>query len=112
MLVDGLSAALRALSFVALFQATGAALYLACFGELLLTTRRAVQRLAIASACVAIVLLILQYLLEAARMGGDLASMVDPELQALVFHSSAPLALGVRVAGLAVLAIALSMKNK
>ena len=29
MLVDGLSAGLRALSFVALFQATGAAIYLA-----------------------------------------------------------------------------------
>jgi copper resistance protein D len=112
MLVDGLSAALRALSFIALFQATGAAIYLACFGELVVTTRRAVQRLAVVSACVAIVLLILQYLLEAARMGGDLAGVFDLELQALVFHSSAASALAVRAVGLLILAIALSLKNR
>jgi putative copper export protein len=112
MLVDGLSAALRALSFIALFQATGAAIYLACFGELVVTTRRAVRRLAVVSACVAIVLLILQYLLEAARMGGGLASVFDLELQALVFHSSAASALAVRAVGLLILAIALSVKNK
>jgi putative copper resistance protein D len=111
-LVDGLSAGLRALSFIALFQATGAAMFLACFGELLLTTRRAVQRLSVVWALVAIVLLVLQYSLEAARMGGDLASMMDGELQALVFHSSAALGLALRVAGLAVLAIALRMKSK
>lgn len=112
MLVDGLSAALRALSFIALFQATGAAIYLACFGELLATTRRATQRLAIIFALVAIALLVLQFLLEAARMGGDLASTMDMELQSLALHSSAALALGIRVAGLLVLAIAMSMKNK
>ena len=112
MLVDGLSAALRALSFIALFQATGAAMFLACFGGLLLTTRRAIQRLAVVWALIAIALLVIQYLLEAARMGGDLASVMDRDLQALVFHSSAALALALRVAGLAVLAIALRMKSK
>jgi putative copper resistance protein D len=111
-LVDGLSAGLRALSFIALFQATGAAMYLACFGGLLLTTRRAIQRLCVVWALIAIALLVLQYLLEAARMGGDLASVMDRDLQALVFHSSAALALALRVAGLAVLAIALRMKSK
>jgi len=111
-LVDGLSAALRALSFIALFQATGAAIYLACFGGLLATTRLATRRLAIISALVAVVLLVLQYLLEAARMGGELASVMDSELQALVFHSTAARALAVRVAGLVVLAIALGMKKK
>ena len=112
MLVDGLSAGLRALSFIALFQATGAAMYLACFGGLVVTTRRAIQRLSVVWALIAIPLLVLEYLLEAARMGGDLASMMDRELQALVFHSSAALALALRVAGLAVLAIALRMKSR
>lgn len=112
MLVDGLSAGLRALSFIALFQATGAAMYLACFGGLVVTTRRAIQRLSVVWALIAIALLVLQYSLEAARMGGDLASMMDGELQALVFHSSAALALALRVAGLTVLAIALRMKSK
>lgn len=112
MLVDGLSAALRALSFVALFQATGAAIYLACFGELLLATRRAIQRLAFVAALIAIILLVLQYLLEAARMGGELASIMDGELQAFALHSPAALALAVRVIGLSVLAFALRMKSK
>lgn len=112
MLVDGLSAGLRALSFVALFQATGAAIYLACFGELLVTTRRAVQRLAFVSALVAIVLLVLQYLLEAGRMGGELASVMDRQLQTVALHSPAARALAVRVVGLIVLALALRMKSK
>jgi copper resistance protein D len=111
-LVDGLSAALRALSFVALFQATGAAIYLACFGGLLVNTRRAIRRLALVSALVAIVLLVLQYLLEAARMGGELASVMDRELQTLALHSPAAVALAVRVAGLVVLALALRIKSK
>jgi len=111
-LVDGLSAGLRALSFVALFQATGAAIYLACFGGLLLTTRRAVQRLSLVSALVAILLLVLQYLLEAARMGGELASVMDRELQTFALHTPAARALAVRVVGLVVLAFALRMKSK
>jgi putative copper export protein len=112
LLVDGLSAGLRALSFVALFQATGAAVYLACFGGLLVTTRRAIQRLSSVSALFAIGLLVLQYLLEAARMGGDLASVMDPGLQALALHSAAAFALALRVAGLVVLVLALRTKGK
>ncbi len=111
MLVDGLSAGLRALSFVALFQATGAAIFLALFGALIVKTRLAVRRLAIVSAFLAIGLLVLQYLLEAARMGGDLASALDGELQTLALHSSAALALAFRVAGLAALVPALRMKS-
>ena len=111
MLVDGLSAGLRALSFVALFQATGAAIFLALFGALIVRTQLAVRRLAIVSAFLAIGLLVLQYLLEAARMGGDLASVLDGELQTLAMHSSAALALAFRVAGLAALVLALRMKS-
>jgi putative copper resistance protein D len=110
-LVDGLSAALRALGFIALFQATGAAIFLAFFGTLIVRTRLAVRRLAIISALLAIGLLVLQYLLEAARMGGDLASVLDGELQSLALRSSAALALAFRVAGLAALVLALRMKS-
>jgi putative copper export protein len=102
-LVDWLSAGLRALSFVALFQATGAALFLALFGALIVRTRPAVRRLAVFSALSAIVLLVLQYLLEAARMGGELTSVMDSELQTLALHSPAALALAFRVAGLVLL---------
>ena len=107
MLVDGLSAGLRALSFIALFQATGAVIFLALFGALMVRTRSAVRRLAGVSAVFAIVLLILQYLLEAARMGGELAGVMDGELQGLALHSPAAIALAFRVIGLAVLVLGL-----
>jgi copper resistance protein D len=110
-LVDGLSAGLRALSFIALFQATGAAIFLACFGELIVRTRLAVRRLATLAALAAIGLLVFQYLLEAARMGGELASVMDGELQTLALHSSAAHALALRVAGLMLLVIALRMRS-
>jgi putative copper resistance protein D len=112
MLVDGLSAGLRALSFILLFQATGTAIFLASFGGRLVTTRRAVQRLAVVSAVIAIVLLVLQYLLEAGRMGGELASVMDRDLQALAIQSAVARALAVRVAGLVVLVLALRTKGK
>jgi copper resistance protein D len=111
-LVDGLSAGLRALSFVALFQATGAAIFLALFGALIVRTRLAVRRLALLSALAAIGLLILQYLLEAARMGGELASVMDGELQTLALHSPAAGALAVRVIGLVILMIVLRRKTE
>ena len=111
MLVDALSAGLRALSFVALFQATGAAIFLAFFGTLIVRTRLAVRRLAIVSALIAMGLLILQYLLEAARMGGDVASVMNAELQTLALHSSAALAMACRVVGLALLALTLRMNS-
>ena len=103
MMVDGLSAALRALSFVALFQAAGMAMFLALFGRLLLASRAGTQRIARGAALFAIALVIAQYLLEAARMSGDFAGLMDPSLQRLVLHSSTALALAARVAGLVLL---------
>jgi putative copper resistance protein D len=111
-LVDALSAGLRALSFVALFQAAGAALFLALFGALIVRTRLAVRRLALLSALAAIGLLIDQYLLEAARMGGDLASVMDLGLQSFALHSPAAGALVVRVIGLVILMIVLRKKSE
>ena len=111
MLVDGLSVALRALSFVALFQAAGAALFLAFFGRLLPTTRGAVRRVVAYSALVATGLLLTQYLLEAARMSGEMSGVMDSTLQALVLHSSTATALAWRLGGLALVLIALRLSG-
>jgi putative copper export protein len=107
MLVDGLSVALRALSFVALFQAAGAATFLAFFGRLLPTTKGAVRRVGACSALFAIGLLLAQYLLEAARMSGELSGVMDSTLQALVLHSSTATTLAWRLGGLTLILIAL-----
>jgi len=106
-MVDTLSAALRALSFVALFQAAGVAMFLALFGRLLSTTHDAVRRVGSLSALIALGLLLAQYLLEAARMSGEVSGIMDPSLQALVLHSSAATALAWRLAGLAFILVSL-----
>ncbi len=107
MMVDGLSAALRALSFVALFQAAGMVMFLAFFGRLLFASRAGTRRIATGAALVAIVLVVAQYLLEAARMSGDFAGVIDPAMQGLVLHSSTAIALAARVIGLVLLLVAL-----
>jgi copper resistance protein D len=107
MMVDGLSAALRALSFVALFQAAGMAMFLALFGRRLSVSEAGTRRLGMLSALIAIVLTLAQYLLEAARMSGELAGAMDTSLQGLVLHSSTATALAWRLSGLILLVVAL-----
>ena len=111
MMVDGLSAALRALSFVALFQAAGMTLFLGLFGHHLFQSEKGTRRIATGTALVAIALVVAQYLLEAARMGGDFAGTMDPTLQRLVLHSSMAIALAARVLGLVLLVTALRSRG-
>lgn len=104
---DILSAALRALAFVALLQAGGAALFLALFGHGLGSARGGILRLTRVAAIAAAVLLFAQYLLEPARMAGSLAGVFDGELQRFALHGRAALVLALRLAGLSLLAWAL-----
>lgn len=105
MLADGLSVTLRALSFIALFQAAGIALFRVFFSGELTTTRATLRRIGTRSAVVAAILVVGHYALEAARMSGDLAGVMDPALQSLVLHSSTSAALGMRLSGLLLIAI-------
>ena len=107
MIPDILSATLRALGFVAVLQAGGAALFLALFGRDLVSARREILRLVRVATLAAAVLLSAQYLLEPARMAGALSGMFDAELQGFALHSRAALVLGLRLAGLLLLAWAL-----
>jgi hypothetical protein len=84
MLIDALSVTLRALSFVALFQAAAIAIFLALLDHELKGTERPVRQLAILSALVAALRLLSQYVLKAARMSGELGGVMDPALQGLV----------------------------
>src|SRR5215469_6109967 len=100
MSADLLSVALRALGFVPLFQAAGIAIFLALFGQPLVSTAPVLRRLGIRTALIAAVLLIGQYLLEAARLSGELAGVLDPALQALVLRSATSVTLIWRLLGL------------
>jgi putative copper export protein len=100
-MVDALSAAVRALSFIALFQAAGIATFVAIFGKHLRVTLESTRRIGVVSALLAAFLVAIHYLLEAARMGGELAGSLDLELQSLVLHSSTATAGALRMAGIA-----------
>ena len=101
MLPDILSTALRALGFVAVLQAGGSALLLALFGDGIEAARRPIVRLTRMAALVAAGLLLVQYLLEPARMAGSLAGVGDAELQRFALHTLAARVLVIRLAGLA-----------
>ncbi|MGH8241387.1 MAG: CopD family protein, partial [Steroidobacteraceae bacterium] len=106
-LADVLSVTAHALSFVCAFQAAGAALFLRLFSAELGTAQRAIRRLGVASALIAMSLLVAHYALEAARMAGDLAGVWDVSLQKFVASSSIALATAVRMAGLALVTVGL-----
>src|SRR5213078_182467 len=111
MMVDALSVALRALSFVALFQAAGISLFLALFGRLVVASGSTLRRAATLSALVAIGVLVAEYVLEAARMSGDFSGLMDLTLQSQVMHSSTAAALAWRLLGLVLIIMALRLRG-
>jgi copper resistance protein D len=109
MSVDALSALIRALSFIALFQAAGVAITIATFGRLLDRSAVPIRRVGFYSALAGLPLVAGQYALEAARMAGELAGAFDPFLQQLVLQSPLSVAAGFRLAGLVL--VTFSMKR-
>jgi copper resistance protein D len=106
-MTDILSVVLRALSFILLFQAAGAAIFVALFGRRLASSLEAVRRLGQASALAAIALVAAHYAVEAARMAGDLSGMWDPALQGMVWDSPNRAALTCRLTGLLLIVVGL-----
>jgi putative copper resistance protein D len=104
---DVLSVILRALSFVMLFQAAGVAIFIAIFGRRLACSHEVVRRLGRATAIFAAVLVAGHYVMEAARMAGEMSGMWDPALQGVAWNSPARAALIGRLLGLALIAIGL-----
>src|SRR5260370_32984315 len=109
MIVDALSVSLRALIFVAVFQAAGISLFLALFGRLVVASESTLRRAATLSALVAMGVLVAQYVLEAARMSGEFSGLMDLTLQSQVMHSSTAAALALRLAGLVLLFLAMRL---
>ena len=112
-LTDALVIGLRAIGFVALFQAAGAALFLALYepqtAPAVAERLRLVARIA---ALVALVAAVLHYVLTPARMAGDFGSTFDPALESLLLRSSSGTAHIVRVVGLAILLLALDRASR
>jgi copper resistance protein D len=108
---DILSVVLRSASFVALFQAAGMVIFIAMFGRLLGPSLNRIRRFAKVSAISAIVLLLGQYVVEAARMADDMTGMADTSLQRMVLHSTASAVLAFRILGLSAIALALRRQD-
>jgi putative copper resistance protein D len=104
---DVISVILRAFSFVLLFQAAGAAIFIAIFGRRLVGSQASVRRLGQAAAIAAIVLVAAHYALEAARMAGKMSGMWDPTLQGMAWNSAAGTAVICRLLGLLLIAVGL-----
>jgi len=110
---DALVIGLRAIGFVALFQAAGAALFLALYERYFAAAPadklRLVARIA---ALVALIAAVLHYVLTPARMAGDFGSTFDPALESLLLRSNSGTAHIVRVVGLAILLLSLDRASK
>jgi putative copper export protein len=111
--VDSLVLALRALSFVAIFQAAGNALFLEMFrAGLSPAVEERLRTHARIAAVAALCLAVLHYVLTPARMAGSLGGTFDPSLDTLLLESSAGSAHIVRVVGLALLVVSLDRAGR
>lgn len=110
---DALVIGLRAVTFVALFQAAGTALFLALYSpELAQAPAERLRNVARVAALVALVAAVLHYVLTPARMAGDFGSTFDPALESLLLRSSSGTGHIARVIGLAVLLLSLDRPSK
>lgn len=107
MLPDLLSTALRALAFVALLQAAGAVLFLATFGRAAHNARPHILRLARICVLLGAVLVVAQFLLEPARMTGELSGVLDADLLGFALHTRAAQVAGLRLFGLLLIGLSL-----
>lgn len=110
---DALVITLRAVTLVALFQAAGAALFLALYEpQMARVPADNLRNVARVAALVALVAAVLHYVLTPARMAGDFGSTFDPALGSLLLQSSSGTAHIVRVVGLAILLLSLDRASK
>jgi putative copper resistance protein D len=107
MFADVTSALVRALSFIALFQAAGVAVFLAIFGRQLESAPDSIRRLGFFAAVSGVVFVAVHLSLEAARMAGALSGVLDASLQLLVLDSPTATAATLRMVGLIAIAGAL-----
>jgi len=100
---DWAAVATRTLLLTAVYQASGAGLFLVLFG----VQAPRLRRLGRVAAAIAVMLALLQLPLTAARMSGEAAGSIDGALLRLAWQSSFGTALAAQLAGLGMLLIGL-----
>lgn len=106
---DILSVVLRALGFVLQLQAAGAVFFAAAFGPALTISLASIRSLARLTAFAALLVAAGQYLLEAARMAGEMSGIFDGALQDMAWKSTTGGSFSVRELG--ILLIIAGMQN-
>lgn len=104
---DLLSVVVRALGFIALFQAVGAAFFLAAFGKRAPRAESLIRGLGMGSAAAGAALVVTHLSLDAARLSGDFAGFWDQDLQRLAWSGSSGVSQMMQTIGLAVILAAL-----
>lgn len=105
-MIDGVSVILRALGFIAIFQAAGMAIFLATFVDRLTpATASGLRRTGLAAAVATLILVAGHFVMEPARLGGELAAIADSGLRDIVLQSSLATAFAWRAGGLLLLVI-------
>lgn len=99
--------AVAAAFYLAALLATGSQLFLLVFPELPLEERYAAGRLGGAAGLLALLLVLAQWLLQAAYLGGELVAAFDPMLLGMVFDGAQGTRLLLTVAGLLLLVLGL-----
>ena len=107
---DSASVTVRALAFVALFQAVGAVLFVRIFARELRFSDSVIRRIGITAAIVAAALLLMHQLMEAARMADDWSDAMDAELQALGWTSSTGMFHCAAVLGLLMISVGMAIR--
>jgi putative copper export protein len=110
-MIDALSVLVRALSFVAMFHAAGAAVFLTLFGNRLPAAAASIARLARVAAVLGIALVLAHYSLEAARLADDISGLFDGQMQQLVWQTAPGTAVALRVSGLLLVLVGLSFRR-
>ena len=110
MSIDLLSVVVRSLGWVSLFQAAGAAFFLALFGRYTPNANRPIRRLGLWAAVAAALLLLSHPALTAARMSDAWSGLFDPRLQRLAWRGSAGQAVLLAVSGLILVAFGMRFK--
>jgi putative copper resistance protein D len=109
---DRLSVVSRALGFVSLFQAAGAAFFLALFGSWLARSKHSIRRLGFYSALAGLLLVAAHQWLEGARMADGYAGLIDPSLQWLAWSGSGGSSAFFQIVGLSMIALALARQAR
>ena len=109
---DIVAIGLRAVSFAAVLQAAGVAMFLWLFGASLVRSASTIRSLGVSAAVVGGLLTLAHHLVQPARMTGSFSGMFDGSLQALLLTSDVGATNALRILGLVMLVLGLLKPNR